>query len=57
MAYIGSRDWPHHNIKWWKDRTTTDSKWRWIMYDTDISFQLDNVEYLWIGDLFGSPYP
>ena len=56
-TYIGSRDWPHHNIKWWKDRTTTDSKWRWIMYDTDISFQLDNVEYLWIGDLFGSPYP
>ena len=56
-TYIGSRDWPHHNVKWWKDRTNNNSKWRWVMYDTDISFQLDNVEYLWIGDLFGAPYP
>ena len=26
------------------------------MYDTDISFQLDNVDYLWIGDLFWNSY-
>ena len=52
-TYIGNRDWPHGNIKWWKDRTTNNSKWRWVMYDTDISFQLDHVEHLWIGDLIG----
>ena len=52
-TYIGNLDWPHGNIKWWKDRTADNSKWRWVMYDTDMSFQLDHVEHLWIGDLFG----
>ena len=56
-TYICNRDWPHHNIKWWKDRTTNFSKWRWIMYDTDMSFFLDQVETVWIGDLIGNPYP
>ena len=56
-TYICNRDWPHHNIKWWKDRTTSFSKWRWVMYDTDMSFFLDRVETVWIGDLIGDPYP
>ena len=56
-TYICNRDWPHNNIKWWKDRTTSFSKWRWVMYDTDMSFFLDRVETVWIGDLIGDPYP
>ena len=27
------------------------------MYDTDMSFFLDRVETVWIGDLIGDPYP
>ncbi len=53
-TYINNVDWPHHNIKWWKDRTTEESKWRWVMYDTDSSFT--GVESVWIGDLIGERY-
>ena len=56
-TYIGNRDWPNTNIKWWKDRTSSISKWRWAMFDTDMSFQLGNKEYIWIGDLIGQPFP
>ena len=55
-TYINNMDWPHHNTKWWKDRTTEDSKWRWVMYDTDMSFWLGGVESIWIGDLIGERY-
>ena len=27
------------------------------MYDTDMSFSLDRVETVWIGNLIGDPYP
>ena len=53
-TYINNVDWPHHNIKWWKDRTNEESKWRWVMYDTDSSFT--GVESVWIGDLIGERY-
>ena len=56
QTYINNLDWPHHNIKWWKDRTNDNSKWRWIMYDTDMSFWLGGVESIWIGDLIGERY-
>ena len=52
-TYIGNWDWPHRNIKWWRDRTNDNSKWRWILFDTDAGFNLKRVENVWIGDLFG----
>ena len=52
-TYIGNRDWPNNNVKWWKDRTNSMSKWRWVLFDTDASFQLSWVEEIWIGDLIG----
>ncbi len=33
--YINNTDWPGNNIKFWKHPNT---KWRWIMYDTDFGF-------------------
>ena len=31
--YIGNRDWPQNNIKFWKEKDQ--GKWRWILFDTD----------------------
>ncbi len=36
-VYIGNRDWPYSNLKCWKFRDDS-SKWRWILFDTDLSF-------------------
>ena len=33
--FINNTDWPANNIKFWKHPET---KWRWIMYDTDYGF-------------------
>jgi len=55
-TYIGNRDWPQNNVKWWKDRTNNQSKWRWVLFDTDLSFELNRVERIWIGDLIGEPF-
>ena len=33
--YFNNTDWPGNNIKFWKH---PDTKWRWIMYDTDFGF-------------------
>ena len=33
--FINNTDWPGNNIKFWKHPNT---KWRWIMYDTDFGF-------------------
>ena len=33
--YTNNTDWPGNNIKFWKH---PDTKWRWIMYDTDFGF-------------------
>lgn len=32
--FIVNTDWPANNLKWWKS-TLPNSKWRWIIYDTD----------------------
>jgi hypothetical protein len=37
QIYISNRDWPGNNIKFWRINTP-DSKWRWILFDTDYSF-------------------
>lgn len=42
--FIGNHDWPGNNIKIWKKRTP-ESKWRWIVYDTDFGFGLYSSVY------------
>lgn len=37
QAYIANTDWPDHNIRYWRPREDG-GKWRWIVYDTDQSF-------------------
>jgi hypothetical protein len=45
--YIANADWPHNNIRFWRKRTTQfepnaplghDGRWRWAMFDTDLSY-------------------
>lgn len=37
QIYINNGDWPGNNIKFWRVNTP-DSKWRWIFFDTDLSY-------------------
>lgn len=56
-TYICNTDWPVGNGKWWKDETSLHyTKWRWVVYDADWSFELKNLDKVWIGDLYGEPY-
>ena len=45
--YIANADWPHNNIRFWRKRTSQfetnappghDGRWRWAMFDTDLSY-------------------
>lgn len=36
QVYIGNRDWPGNNLKFWKKKEN--GKWRWILFDTDYGF-------------------
>ncbi|MFC2137806.1 CotH kinase family protein [Bacteroidota bacterium] len=36
QTYIGNRDWPGNNLKFWKIKEN--GKWRWILFDTDYGF-------------------
>ena len=47
QTYINNIDWPQNNVKVWKSRNNTldlnegnyeDGKWRWMLFDTDRSF-------------------
>ncbi|MEX0877008.1 MAG: CotH kinase family protein [Phycisphaerales bacterium] len=35
--FIANSDWPQNNIDYWRSRTP-DGRWRWLLYDTDLSF-------------------
>ncbi|NPA81572.1 MAG: DUF4214 domain-containing protein [Epsilonproteobacteria bacterium] len=37
--FFGNWDWPGNNVRYWRERKD-DSKWRWIMFDTDFGFSL-----------------
>ena len=37
QIYLDNRDWPGNNIKFWNSPET---KWRWILFDTDFAFYL-----------------
>lgn len=41
QIYIGNDDWPGNNIKYW-NTTAPESKFRWILYDTEFSFGIYN---------------
>ncbi|MBN2487352.1 MAG: CotH kinase family protein [Bacteroidales bacterium] len=41
QIYFDNTDWPGNNIKYWKT-TAPNSKWRWILYDTDFGLGLYN---------------
>lgn len=57
QTYIANKDWPIGNVKWWRDKTSENhAKWRWVVYDTDFSFRLKDLDVVWIGDLYGKPY-
>jgi hypothetical protein len=47
--YVGNLDWPQNNVKFWRYRTGSydpdaryglDGRWRWFLYDTDVSMGL-----------------
>ena len=49
MIWMANIDWPANNIKYWRPKTP-DGKWRWMVYDTDISFwgsAVGNTAYPW----------
>ncbi len=37
--YAGNRDWPYNNIKYWREQSSA-GKWRWVLYDTDFTFDM-----------------
>ena len=37
QIYFDNRDWPGNNIKYWR---TPETKWRWILFDTDFGASL-----------------
>ncbi|MBU1114909.1 MAG: CotH kinase family protein [Bacteroidetes bacterium] len=37
--FFDNQDWPGNNIKYWQQKSTN-SKWRWILFDTDFGFGL-----------------
>jgi len=42
QIYIDNRDWPANNIKYW-NTNDPDSRWRWIIYDTDFGYSMKTV--------------
>lgn len=40
QIYYGNTDWPHNNVKVWKE--IKNGKWRWILFDTDFGFNLSS---------------
>lgn len=47
QIYVGNRDWPGNNFRFWRKRTANsapgappahDGRWRWILFDLDTSF-------------------
>ncbi len=40
QLYVNNVDWPGNNVRVWKDVSKTDSKWHFMMYDTDDSMNM-----------------
>lgn len=41
-VYVDNTDWPDNNIKTWKSGAQS-STWRWIAYDTDLGYGLNDI--------------
>jgi hypothetical protein len=39
QIYYDNSDWPGNNIKWWR-QSKPESKYRWLLFDTDFGFSL-----------------
>ncbi|MCH2230019.1 MAG: CotH kinase family protein [Crocinitomicaceae bacterium] len=58
--YFNNREWPHNNIKFYKERST-EGKWKWILFDMDITAgawsvtNASNNPYTWMSDTIGYP--
>jgi hypothetical protein len=37
--FVNNSDWPGNNIKFWRQKSP-ETKWRWVVYDTDFGFGL-----------------
>jgi len=37
QTYIANTDWPANNMRMWRDREDPNSKWRWMIFDLDVS--------------------
>ena len=49
MIWMANIDWPANNIKYWRPQTP-DGRWRWMVYDTDISYwgsAVGNTSFPW----------
>jgi len=42
--YLNNKDWPGNNVKFWNTRNP-DSRWRWILFDTDFGYGLYDQGY------------
>lgn len=50
QIYYANHDWPAGNIKYWRPRIEP-SKWRWILFDTDLAFQQPFLNTMaWVTD-------
>lgn len=61
-VFVGNVDWPVGNVKLWRERKPG-SRWRWMLYDTDLGFALDPIygadfDMIWLLlDPVGDPWP
>jgi hypothetical protein len=35
--YVANDDWPGNNMRMWRDRDDPNAKWRWLLFDMDVS--------------------
>lgn len=53
QTYIGNRDWPVNNTRWWRSKNYLNHlKWKWIIFDLDLSMLKPIQNRVWIGDLY-----
>jgi hypothetical protein len=39
--FAANRDWPEYNSDWFHDRESDDTRWRWLMWDTNYSWRFE----------------
>lgn len=56
-TYVGNRDWPVTNSKWWRENRNEGeyNTWRWIAFDHDLAFTPGFEHHFWLGDMYGEP--